>query len=268
MQQRSSQPPRAVVLRTTYQIFILLVTLVSLAVVVLYYLVPLPAPVDEVLYILNDINALILLADFAVRLYHAPSKIQYLLPLGLLDLIGSLPGAPFLRLLRVPSFLIMLYKLRQNTAADLRTLARERLAESTLLTSLFVVLLVTTVGGMAIVWVEATAPGANIKTGSDALWYAIVTVSTVGYGDVHPVTSLGRLIGSILILSGVGIFSVITGYISTQFLSKRGHASANELDALRQEMERYFDAQRQAAAADRAALEEQLAALKRELERR
>ena len=41
-------------------------------------------------------------------------------------------------------------------------------------------------------YVERSAPGANIKTASDALWYVVVTISTVGYGDEYPFTTAGR----------------------------------------------------------------------------
>jgi voltage-gated potassium channel len=67
--------------------------------------------------------------------------------------------------------------------------------------------------------IEADAPGANITTASDGLWYTIVTISTVGYGDQYPVTNLGRLMGSFIIVVGVGIFGTFTGYLANLFLS-------------------------------------------------
>ena len=107
--------------------------------------------------------------------------------------------------------------------------------------------------------------GSNIKTGGDALWYALVTIATVGYGDRYPITEPGRLIGSAMILVGVGIFSILTGFISTQFLSKRHSAKAGENEQARQEMAQWFEQERQAAAADRAALRAEIAALRAEL---
>ena len=65
------------------------------------------------------------------------------------------------------------------------------------------------------------AEGANITTASDALWYTIVTISTVGYGDQYPVTNLGRIIGAGIIVVGVGIFGTFTGYLANLFLSPR-----------------------------------------------
>jgi voltage-gated potassium channel len=251
--------------RATYKLFIFLITLMALAVTVLYYLMPLPEYVLEVLYFINYVDALILLSDFVARLWYAPNKLRYLLPLGLFDLLGSLPGWPLLRLLRLPSLLLTWRELRQTESGELRRTARNRLAESTLLTAILLAFLVTTVGGMAIVYVEAPVEGSNIKTGGDALWYALVTIATVGYGDRYPITSQGRLIGSTLIVVGVGIFSILTSFISAQFLARRKAAVSSENEHLRQHMAQMFDAQRQAAADDRAALQAEIAALRQEL---
>jgi voltage-gated potassium channel len=231
----------------------------------IFYLAPLPDHARDVLYLINLAVSAVLLFDFLVRFFHAPSKRRYLLPLGLCDLIGSLPFVPILRLFRVPTLLITLRTLRATTPRAVLDTARSRLAESTLLSGIIVVFLVITLGGTAIVWVEEPVPGANIKSGGDALWYAIVTVSTVGYGDMHPITTPGRVIGSVMIVVGVGIFSVLTGYISTQFLARRKHSGPTEVDLLRQRMESLFEEQRQVAAADRAALEAQLADLRKQL---
>lgn len=250
--------------RATYKLFILLITLEALAVTALYYLAPLPEYVLEVLYFINFVDALVLLADFGLRLWFAPNKLRYLLPLGLFDLFGSLPGWPLLRLLRLPSLVLTWRELRYTESEELRRTARNHLAESTLLSAIALVFLVTTSGGMAIVYVEAPVAGSNIKTGADALWYALVTIATVGYGDRYPITPQGRLIGSALIVVGVGVFSILTGFISTQFLAKRKPPNATENEQLRQELAQMFEAQREAAA-DRAALQAEIAALREEL---
>lgn len=269
-----SQPPHdlhtgsedtdALVTRVTYKLFIACLMLLSLVLMAIFYLAPVPHHTREVLYLINFINSAILLFDFFARLHHAPRKRDYLLPLGLLDLLGSLPGFPWVRLLRVPSLVRTLRELHHATRRDILNAAGNRLAESTLLSGIIVVFLVITVGGTAVVWVEAPAQGATIKSGGDAVWYAIVTISTVGYGDLHPVTVPGRLIGAVMIFVGVGIFSVLTGYISTQFLARRKQG-ATATDELRRHMDALMEAQRRQAAADRAALEQQIADLRREL---
>jgi voltage-gated potassium channel Kch len=254
------------VTRVTYKIFIVFVILLSLTLMAFFYLAPLSQHAREVLFIANFINSLILLFDFGVRLLHAPHKRAYLVPLGICDFVGSLPFVPALRLFRIPALAIDIRQLRHTTPRQVLETARERLAESTLLSGIIIVFLVVIIGGTAMVAVEEPVPGSNIKNGGDALWFAIVTISTVGYGDLFPITSAGRVIGSIMIVVGVGIFSVLTGYISTQFLARRRHSNRTEIDRLRERMDAQFAEQRRQAAADRAALEAQLAELRKQLE--
>jgi voltage-gated potassium channel len=78
--------------------------------------------------------------------------------------------------------------------------------------------------------------GANIKNGSDAVWWSIVTVATVGYGDRFPVTNEGRLIGTLMIVMGVSLFSVLTSYIATQFMARRKGSGPSETELLRREV--------------------------------
>ena len=63
-----------------------------------------------------------------------------------------------------------------------------------------------------------TAPNSNIKTAEDALWWAYVTITTVGYGDLYPVTTEGRIVALVLMTAGVGLFGVFTGYLASWFV--------------------------------------------------
>ena len=65
---------------------------------------------------------------------------------------------------------------------------------------------------------KAAYPGANITTIGDALWWGIVTIATVGYGDYYPVTAVGRIIAVFMMLSGIGIFVLV---FSTQIAKNR-----------------------------------------------
>ena len=123
-----------------------------------------------------------------------------------------------LRIFRLIRVTRLLRRVGVRTVA--RSLVRDR-ANSALLTLLLMGILVLQFGSLGILYLEQNAPGANIRTASDALWYTIVTISTVGYGDQYPVTNAGRFVGSLLIIVGVGIFGTFTGYLANLFLSPR-----------------------------------------------
>jgi len=248
--------------RATYQIFMVLVTLLALAITAIYYILPLPDTIREVLYILDSLISTILLFDFFVHLFAARERRRYLIWQAWFDLLGALPGLPALRLARIPGLVVTLRELQNTTPLEVRLAARQRLAESTLLIVVLVVLVVVTVGSILIVLVEAPVESANIKSGEDAVWWSIVTVSTVGYGDRFPVTSLGRLIGTAMIVMGVSLFSVLTSYIATQFMALRKGTGPSETERLRQQLEQSFAEWRRSAEAENAALYAEVAALR------
>jgi len=77
------------------------------------------------------------------------------------------------------------------------------------------------VGAVLILDAESASAQANIHTGIDALWWNIVTLATVGYGDKYPVTTAGRVVGVIVIVVGVGLFSALTSFLAHWFLRPR-----------------------------------------------
>ena len=90
-------------------------------------------------------------------------------------------------------------------------------------TTLFVVgatALLLYVGALGVLGAERGARGANITSFGDALWWAVTTVTTVGYGDYAPVTVLGRLIASALMLSGIALIGTVTATVASWFLQR------------------------------------------------
>jgi voltage-gated potassium channel len=79
-------------------------------------------------------------------------------------------------------------------------------------------ILMIVIMGAAILDIERNAPGANIKTPMDALWWGLVTVTTIGYGDRFPVTTEGRLVAGVLIIFGIALISTLTGAFAAWIL--------------------------------------------------
>lgn len=76
---------------------------------------------------------------------------------------------------------------------------------------------------------EKHVDGANIKNFSDSLWWAMATITTIGYGDRFPVSDLGRIIGVFVMIGGVGLFASFTGFFSTKFAEKEEEDDMKQL---------------------------------------
>ena len=201
-----------------YELFIVALSILSIGNVVIIF-GPFEPDTKSVALIVDSCLSLIFLFDFAWRLRIAPSKRGYFIGnQGWLDLLGSLP-IPSFRLFRSVRVVKAVRRVRALGGRKVvRTIVRER-AQTALLLATFLVIIVMEFGSIFVVIAERGAPNANITTGGDALWWAIVSVTTVGYGDKYPVTPAGRGIGSLMLISGVGLFGVFTGYVARLFLT-------------------------------------------------
>jgi voltage-gated potassium channel len=81
----------------------------------------------------------------------------------------------------------------------------------------FLVLCVLEFGALAVLKAESGAPNANITNASDAIWWAYVTITTVGYGDRFPTTNWGRIVGIFVMTAGVGLFGTLRDIWPTAF---------------------------------------------------
>lgn len=200
-----------------YEIFIGLlavISLINLAITVL----PFAEDAQGIARIIDVPLTLIFLADFASRLLQShPRRVYFIEQRGWLDLLGSLPAGfrlfRIFRLVRVGR-LLRAYGFRNIV----RSFIRER-ANNALLVVIFMVIVVIEFGSMLVLYFEVDAPGANITTGGDAVWWAFVSITTVGYGDKFPITEGGRLSAFLVLAAGVGLFGVLSGYLANFFLA-------------------------------------------------
>ncbi len=212
----------------TYEIFIGILSLLSIVNIVLYYLIP-SDDVSAVIAIMDGMLSLVFLSDFTFRLLTAESKQYYFFrQFGWADLLASLPF-PQLKLLRLFRVVRAGRMLRAYGPVGIFKEFVSNRASSTLLSLLLLVFLLLEFGSMTVLAVEQYAPDANIVSGGDAVWYTFVTITTVGYGDLFPVTSGGRIFGMLIMAIGVGVFGTLTGYLSNFFLSGEAAISQAEL---------------------------------------
>jgi voltage-gated potassium channel len=159
------------------------------------------------------------LAEYLARLFVAPNRLAFILhnPFDLLLVV--IPVLRPLRLLRSVTLIRAARLVRIGAGAGrLVRESRIRLASRAALLatgSAAILILATAVMELD---VERTAARANITTFSDALWWAMSTVTTVGYGDHYPVTPAGRAIGIALMIGGVGMFGVVAASAAAWFI--------------------------------------------------
>lgn len=177
----------------------------------------------EVHRLLRDVDYVIcgiFFIDFLHRLATAPSKKEYM-RWGWIDLLSSIPMNLFLagRIFRVFQLIRVLRAFRSIKFLS-RYFLRNRIKGA--FTSAAILAFLTLVFcAIGILNVEKDAPDANIKTAEDALWWAYVTITTVGYGDRYPVTSEGRIIAAVLMTVGVGLFGTFTAYVASWFVARK-----------------------------------------------
>jgi Na+-transporting methylmalonyl-CoA/oxaloacetate decarboxylase gamma subunit len=94
------------------------------------------------------------------------------------------------------------------------------LGENTLAIPVILVVSIIILGGIGVYLAEHKHPGANITNLGDAFWWAVETITTVGYGDYTPVTTIGRIIAVFVMFSGIGIVVAVLGILAQRRLQR------------------------------------------------
>jgi len=191
--------------------------------------------------------------DYVVRLFLSPRRWTFVRSHILDLLVIVLPLLRPLRALRLLR-LLQLLSLAGRVALSSRRTLQQRVAvyvSSTAAVMLFV-------AAAAMVVVERGDPDSNIKTFPDALWWAATTVTTVGYGDRYPVTALGRVVATSLMIVGIALLGVITASVAAWFVGN--------IQAVRDEVEDTVSDETTAVLAAIAAVNDRLDRLQQQLD--
>jgi voltage-gated potassium channel len=232
-----------------YEIFIFVLTLLSLGVMVLLVL-PVSPAVRDALTFYDNLICVVFLVDFAYNLSGSHPRSQYFVRnRGWLDLLGSIPSfgvLPFTALFRLARLSRLARILRAIRGKQQKDLVRDVIANRSqyaLFITLLLVVIVLTVGSVLVLQFESASPDANIATGGDALWWAFVTLTTVGYGDRFPVTQLGRATAVAVMLAGIGLIGALASLLASVLVTGDDDEEASEstdvsaaLEAVRTEL--------------------------------
>jgi voltage-gated potassium channel len=177
----------------------------------------LPKETSILLTYIDNAICVFFFAEFCARFYKAENKAVFM-KWGWIDLISSIPAVSYLRAGRVLRLIRLLRLIRafRSTQMFVNHVFRNRAKGAFTSVTILAVLLII-FSSIAILQVEKD-PNSNIKSAEDAIWWAYVTITTVGYGDKFPVTSEGRIIAAVLMTAGVGLFGTFTAYVSSWFV--------------------------------------------------
>jgi len=208
-----------------YNIFILVLTVFSLALMVLL-LLPLNDQTRELVNLYDNAICVIFLIDFTMNMLGSRPRSAYFIGRrGWLDLIGSIPSFGFIpftalfRLARLSRLGRITRLMRGQAGKDLIIDVLANRGQYATFITILLAGMVLSVSSILILQEESRSPGANITTGGDALWWGLVTITTVGYGDFYPVTTLGRITAFFVMLSGVGIIGALASILASLLVS-------------------------------------------------
>jgi voltage-gated potassium channel len=164
--------------------------------------------------------------DYVVRLSLAPRRWEYFWH-HLLDL--AVIALPILRPLRLLRLVVLLKVLNRRAADSLRGKIAVYVPGATLL--------LVVCASLAVLDAERGHPGASINDFGNALWWAVSTISTVGYGDRIPVTVTGRFVATGLMIGGIALLSVVTASIASWLLERVREVEESARAATRADIE-------------------------------
>ena len=199
---------------TAYDVFISVAAMASIAVVGWLFMVDPKSEEAKLLNYFDYFFCFIFFLDYLRQLARAKHRLRYIFGWGLLDLGSSIPVFGPLRMLRVARLIRVLGALR-----SIRILLQ--VFRSDYIGSAIVSSMTTSMGGIimacfGVLHYESQAAGATIKTADDVIWWAIVTTSTVGYGDYYPVTAPGKVLAAMVMILGIGLFATLAGALASR----------------------------------------------------
>ncbi|WLR61133.1 potassium channel family protein [Guptibacillus hwajinpoensis] len=174
---------------------------------------------------------ILFLLDYATRLFLSDHKWTFIKQHPL-DLIAIIPLDQLFRTARLVRFIRVI---RLVALINHRTSVFELFLTKYKIDRAFVyVISLLFISALSMKWIEP-----EFETYGDALWWAVVTTTTVGYGDLYPETAAGKLVAAVLMMVGIGTIGVITGTVAAMFSNNNRNKLPTELDDIKRKINHY-----------------------------
>lgn len=204
--------------------------IVATAVIVTLETLPgLPEQVKTALFAVEIVILTVFTVEYVLRLTCSPDPLRYAVSFwGIVDFIAVVPALVFLfpdlatlRTLRLLRLLRILKLFRANRALDRIATAIDKV-KAEFLIFLFIACVAVFLAAVGIYHFEHLAQPEAFGSIPASLWWAVATLTTVGYGDVYPITTGGRIFTGVILLIGIGVIAVPAGLI-TAALAEANH---------------------------------------------
>ena len=207
----------------SWEYFMLMLSLYVLIELTIEIIYPISEPTLRLLEKIDFIICIIFQIDFFYFLYHSDNKKKYL-KTRWIDFVSSIPFIGLLRCFRLAKVirvvrLLRVFRILRASKAILyiiRWLSNNKMI-SVFVSYILILTIILFFSSLAMYSIEKDIND-NINEFFDAFWWSFITVTSVGYGDIYPVTKLGKVIAMVLTLSGMGLFSLITAELSAKFI--------------------------------------------------
>ncbi len=203
-----------------YHFSIIVCSLMVVVMTIVQLTMNLSPETNQVFNVLDVLMWLFFLIDYIYRLMKSEHKIRFIKEnkIDVLTIIPYFSAFRLLRLIRVVEVMPLFRFMKVLRAAAMLSNVSKRIGVFFRTNNFHYV------AGITLIVILLGAGGVSLVEAmpfKDALWWSIVTVTTVGYGDIVPKTGLGRIIASLSMMSGIGFIGLFTGTISSYFLNRR-----------------------------------------------
>jgi voltage-gated potassium channel len=217
-------------------------------------LLPISDATRQLLRVYDNLICFVFLFDFGFNLARSHPKREYVVGRrGWLDLLGSIPSFGFapwaglFRLARLSRLARITRLLRGKKKRELLDDVLQHRGQYAAFITVLLGIIVLVLASVLVLQAESKAPDANITSGGGALWWAIVTITTVGYGDEYPVTAMGRIVAAFVMFAGIGIIGSLASILASVLVTSdddedgaavpsAGSAAAPDANALQAEL--------------------------------